>query len=210
MSYASQAIKTVRPLHREMIRRIVYGPPRQTQKQIAEELGFDEHRFSIIVRSPLFQLELKKEQRRKDENLREETRERTYGKIIDAAEKAIDLHASMIDGKIAFTDADGVTAYVDLPFNLRQASATAVANLFLRLTRGAPLSPEEELNVPYEKKLKEVIIRQTEIVTKGGGNEGEKLSAEEVGELLETSYLPEEELSDGSDGSDGVEEELAE
>lgn len=50
-------LQLVRPRHREMMRRLICG---ETQRDIARDMGISEARLSIIVRSPAFQLELRR------------------------------------------------------------------------------------------------------------------------------------------------------
>ena len=154
----AQSIQKVTPRHAEIMRRLTYG---ETQRDIARDLGMNEGRLSIIVNSPLFQLELRRLQHRREERINS-----IQDKIIEGAEKSITLHNQIIDGVIMLKDGEGEIA-VDLPISARQQSATAIANLFLRLTKGSSLSPGEEEEGGYESRLeREVIFKETEIKRK--------------------------------------------
>lgn len=164
MATPAQPIKHILPRHVEIMRRLVLG---EKQRDIARSLEMTESRLSIIVNSPLFQLELRKMQRRQEDRVAA-----IHEKIIVGAEKAVDLHNQIIDGAVTMTDPeDGHELKVYVPLAARQTSGTAIANLFLRLHRGGALDPaEEDGQEGYESRLeREVTFKETETVRRRGG-----------------------------------------
>lgn len=142
------------PRHYEIMRRLSLG---EQQTNIAADLGMTDSRMSIIVNAPLFQLEYHKMLRRQEDRIA-----LIHEKIIVGAEQSIELHNQIIKGEMTIKDSDGSDVVVTLPLNTRQQSATAIANLFLKLTKGAPLDPSEEGEEGYESKLeREVTFRET-------------------------------------------------
>lgn len=159
-------LKRLKPMHWEIIRRLVLGA---TQREIARDMGLNEARLSIIVNSPLFQIELKKAQKRRDEQLAEELSGRIYKKLAETTERAIDVHSEILEKEA-------------LPLQIRQRSATDVINLYIKTTKGSPLSAEEDIEPPYERRLREFVYRETEV---------RKMNQEEP--PLDLNYLLDEE-----------------
>ena len=179
-------IQRVKPRHYEIMRRLCLG---ENQRSISIDMNVDESRLSVIINSPLFQLELRKMQRRK-----EDTISAIHEKIIVGAEKAISLHNQVIDGSITIKDSDGVDIPVQLPLSARLISSTAMANLFLRLTKGASLNPQDEDgNETYEESLqKQVTFTETKIVKK----KGQSKEVDELAETLNDGFPPLDLLED--------------
>ncbi len=151
-----QHVQHLLPRHNEIMRRLVMG---ETQRNISVAMGITEARLSVIVNSPLFQLELRKMQRRQEDKVAH-----IHEKIIEGAEKAIDFHNQVIEGAVAVKDGDE-TIMVPVGLGARQQSSTAVANLFLRLTRGSALDPSDDEEEPYEARLeKEVTFKETRVI----------------------------------------------
>ena len=125
----AQPLQHLLPRHAEIMRRLCLG---ERARDISVAMDMTESRLSIIINSPLFQLELRKMQRRQEDRVAS-----IHEKIIEGAEKAITLHNQIIDGAVPVQDGDDVIM-VSMPIAARQQSSTAIANLFLRLTKGAP------------------------------------------------------------------------
>lgn len=157
-------IQKILPRHLEIMRRLVLG---QSQRDIAREMGFTEGRLSIIVNSPLFKTELKKMQRRREDQIFE-----IQEGLIEAAQMGVILHKAVLSND-------------DLPIPFRQRSATDVLNIVGRITKSSlPLTADAESKVPYEQRLREVVYREvtttspTSVPDKGnGGNGGNGKSA---------------------------------
>lgn len=122
------------------MRRLILG---MSQTDIARDLGMSITHVNIITNSPLFKLELSKEQSKRTEQIT-----RIQDSLYDGAEKAIVLHNAIIDN-------------VELPLSIRQRSATDIASIAIRSL--AKLSKNDNgasATVPYEQRLKEVIYRE--------------------------------------------------
>jgi len=133
-------IKKILPRHREIMRRLILG---MTQTDIARDLGMSITHVNIITNSPLFKLELSKEQSKRTEQIT-----RIQDSLYDGAEKAIVLHNTIIENE-------------ELPLSIRQRSATDIASIAIRSL--AKLSKNDAVagaTVPYEQRLKEVVYRE--------------------------------------------------
>lgn len=80
------ALKGIGLKHREIMLRLVLG---HTQGEIAQKVGLTTHRLSVIVRSPLFQQELKK--------LELEVRGKFITTYVDAEKKAVELQGRALE-----------------------------------------------------------------------------------------------------------------
>ena len=63
LSVTKYGLGYIRPYHREFARRLVLG---EKAKEICDALGVSESRFSIIVNSPLFKMEIKRLEEMRD------------------------------------------------------------------------------------------------------------------------------------------------
>jgi hypothetical protein len=114
-----------------------------SQTDIAHDLGMSQTHINIICNSPLFKLELGREQSKRTDQI-----SRIQDSLYDGAEKAIVLHNKIVDND-------------ELPLSIRQRSATDIASIAIRSL--AKLSRNDngaQATVPYEQRLKEVIYRE--------------------------------------------------
>ncbi len=140
MSIEQLRIKKILPRHREIMRRLILG---MSQTDIARDLGMSQTHINIICNSPLFKLELGKEQSKRSDQI-----SRIQDSLYDGAEKAIVLHNQIVEN-------------AELPLSIRQRSATDIASIAIRSL--AKLSRNDNgaaATVPYEQRLKEVIYRE--------------------------------------------------
>jgi hypothetical protein len=168
-------IDKVLPRHSLYMRLLASG---LSQKQVAEECGLTEGRLSVIVNSPLFKLEFQRYQRRLEDKVAA-----IHEKIITGAEKAIDLHNEIVSGVVKMKDGQE-DILVQMPLQARQSSATAIANLYLRLTKGSSLNPSDEEGETYEQKLEhEVTTKDTLTIRKQPPKEENEEREESIIEL---------------------------
>jgi len=101
--------------------------------------------INIICNSPLFKLELGREQSKRTEQI-----SRIQDSLYDGAEKAIVLHNKIVEND-------------ELPLSIRQRSATDIASIAIRsLSKLSRNDGTAQATVPYEQRLKEVIYREVE------------------------------------------------
>jgi hypothetical protein len=149
-------IKKILPRHREIMRRLILG---MSQTDIARDLGMSQTHINIICNSPLFKLELGKEQSKRSDQI-----SRIQDSLYDGAEKAIVLHNKIVDND-------------ELPLSIRQKSATDIASIAIRsLSKLTRNDSRAEATVPYEQRLKEVIYR--EVSTSASPPPGASLDAD--------------------------------
>lgn len=139
------------PKHLEIARRIVYSG--LSQREIAKDVGISEGRLSVIVNSPIFQLELKRLQKKRDDEMAQEAAARIFNRLSNVTEKALEAHEKILGCE-------------DLPLPLQQRSATDIINLYVKAAHkgSSPLDLEEQLEVPYEHRLKEVLYREVSTI----------------------------------------------
>ena len=164
-----QELQRLKPLHTEIMRRLIIG---QTQRQIAEDMGLNEGRLSIIVRSPLFKLELKKLQARREERIFS-----IQEKLFEAGEKGVQLHLDIIEDNFRVKGSDGAETYMMLPVELRQRSATAVLAIVGRITK-ATAPGGDGGDESYERILRETTTREVLVKGKVGGDGDDKVDAQ--------------------------------
>ena len=70
-SVEKYGLSYIRPYHREIARRLVLG---QKPTKIREEVGMSDSRFSIIVNSPLFKIEIRRLEGLRDEGVADVTK----------------------------------------------------------------------------------------------------------------------------------------
>ena len=121
----------------------------QASKEIREEFGISPVRFSIIINSPLFKLELKK-------------------KLLKREEVILDIHENLLEGAKL-----GTKLYRDIlntpdgyPTEMKLKAANAVTGFAVKLIIGANGGnggngdgPEEGRS--YEERLREVTIKES-------------------------------------------------
>lgn len=153
----SVQISKILPRHIEIMNRLLLG---QKEVEIANDLGMSQSRVSIIVTSPLFQLELKRQLKKRQSRILaiEDT-------IIDASESGAKLLKDTIENQD-----------IILPYRIDSGNK-ALTHLFGRILRQMPSleAPESDnpADLPYEKRLeREIIMRETTYVPKNGGQAG--------------------------------------
>lgn len=125
-----------------------------SSEQIAQEMGLSASGVRIIVSSPLFKLELRKMSFGREEKVWE-----VQETLLRAAVAGAKLHEQIISGEMSLPGGGKVV----VPLSLSQASATATLNLFSKIHSREAKSEDVDpsYNPPYEKALREVIIRET-------------------------------------------------
>ena len=182
-----QSIQHILPRHQEIMRRLTIG---ESQRDISHALGMTEGRMSIIVNSPLFQLELRKMQRRQEDRVA-----LIQESLIANAGRAATRQHEFLEGYITVKD-EGKD--IQVPVGIRtieNASATSL-NLFLRMQKGGPAELEDG-EEPYEARLeREVTFKET--VTK---RKGKSLTPEQValGKALDATHPPSKVMDEGVD-----------
>ena len=156
----AQPIRKILPPHREIMRRLCLGA---RQREIARDMGINEGRLSIIINSPLFQLELKRMQRQRDSQVFE-----FQNRVYEGALRGAEFHNQVISGFVRETmveDGKAVEVLVPVPVQVRQASASAMVGTLARIIK--PVAKNEESGEGYESQLRRVRMTE-EIITKGG------------------------------------------
>lgn len=185
MTTPSQPLLTIKPKHWEIMDRLLCG---STQRDIAVDLGMSESRLSIIVNSPIFQLELRKRRMRREAlalDIQEE--------ILEGGKEGVHYHRQLLNDQLK-----GVTAAPEL----KQKSATVLATLGARVI--TPTSPrngnggvDEGVSKSYEERLKEitkeVTMKETVRTIETQKVEEESEGDPDITKLLEGDYPPDEE-----------------
>ena len=167
---AEGSVKQLRPRHLEMMHRLIAG---QKGKDIAREMGVTQGRLSIIIHSPLFQLEMRKLLLKREEKLFH-----IQENFLDAAELGTKMHKDILEGSY--------------PTELKLKAATTMTVLVARVLKpgnGIPDGGDGE-EKSYEERLREVTFRET--VRKVSGKDGEASNDPETPQdvvgLLENIY----------------------
>ena len=147
MSIGTQHLQLLHlaPRHIEMMHRLIRG---QKQKKICEDLGISQARLSIIVHSPLFQLEMQKLIEKKEEQLYSIQED-----FVDAAELGVKFHKEVLEAAPGTFTTD-----------TRQKSATTMTVLASRLLRpgSQPSNGDgDESGMSYEERLRKVTIEES-------------------------------------------------
>jgi hypothetical protein len=180
-----QRLKRIQPRHYEIMRRLCMG---ESQRDISERMGVNESRLSVVVNSPLFQLELRKMQRRMEDKVADITE----GVITNAA-TAIERQRELLAGYLTYKGGEDGKEDVRITVgpNTVVAATSSSLNLFLKLTKGGVVEPEDG-EESYEARLeKEVVLRETTTIRKPK----KKLSKKEMEEELD-SCLPSLDVAD--------------
>jgi hypothetical protein len=132
----------------------------QKEVEIARDLGMSQSRISIIVTSPLFQLELRRQLKKRQTRILA-----IEDRIIDASESGAELLKSIVNNE-----------EITLPYRV-DAGNKALTHLFGRILRQMPsIEPTEPTNpsdLSYEKRLeREVIFKETTYVPRNGSLSG--------------------------------------
>jgi len=158
---ALQRIKRLLPKHEEIMNRLILG---QKQKDIAGEMGMTQARLSIIVNSPLFQLELKKKMMRREEKMVD-----IEDNLLEGAKLGTKFHKDILEGQY--------------PTEVKMRSATVMSTLGAKMINsrngGSSIIEESGEGKSYEERLREVTFKESvKVVTKKG----------EIDETLNESY----------------------
>jgi len=153
----SVQISRILPRHVEIMNRLMLG---QKEVEIARDLGMSQSRISIIVTSPLFQLELRRQLKKRQTRILA-----IEDRIIDASESGAELLKSIVNNE-----------EITLPYRV-DAGNKALTHLFGRILRQMPsIEPTEPTNpsdLSYEKRLeREVIFKETTYVPRNGSLSG--------------------------------------
>jgi hypothetical protein len=181
LKMAEVQITKILPRHIEIMNRLILG---QKEVAIANDLGMSQSRISIIINSPLFQLELRRQLKKRQVRILaiEDT-------IIDASESGAKLLKETVEDKDVF-------------FPLRMdAGNKALTHLFGRILRQMPTAEQPESDnpddLPYEKRLeREITIRETTYGPKNGGGAGSDNEPESEMPPLDLMAQEEEEALD--------------
>lgn len=151
---------------------------------ISEDLSLTQGRLSIIVRSPLFQIELNKMMSKREESLYTIQED-----FLDAAEAGVKFHKEILTSKPG-----------TYPTDTKLKSATTMTVLAARLLRpGQPLpqlGTEDEGS--YEERLRKVTIEESVKTVTKKEREEDVLDAD-LTSLLEADYPPSSELESDQD-----------
>jgi hypothetical protein len=157
-------IKRILPRHVEIMNRLLLG---QKQVEISRDMSITEARLSVIINSPLFQLELKK-------------------KMLRRAEQVLDLEDNILKGANL-----GAKFHRDIlesptgtyPTEIKMRAATVMTTIGAKLvhpSNGGSQSNVDELGgKSYEERLREVTFKETVREVKGD-NLRDQLAAEEI------------------------------
>lgn len=159
-------IKRILPRHVEIMNRLILG---QKQSEISREMSVTEARLSIIINSPLFQLELRK-------------------KMLRRAEKVLDLEENILNGAnlgAKFHREILESPSGAFPTEIKMRSATVMATIGSKLIHpsngGNGGNGGEIGGKSYEERLREVSFKET-IRTVERDDLREQLDGEEIDE----------------------------
>ena len=140
--------KKITPRLIEIMNRMVLG---EAPKKIREEFGLSTSRFSVIINSPLFKLELKKKLLRREELMLD-----IQGNILEGAKLGTKLYRDILDSP------DGYTTETKLK------AANAAAGFAVKLMDGGGNgggenggNGSEGEGKSYEERLREVTLKET-------------------------------------------------
>jgi len=179
------AIKRLLPRHVEIMERLMTG---QKQCEIARDMGMTGGRISIIINSPLFQLEFKKKLM-----LREKRVIEIQTNILEAAVTGSKLERDVLEDQ-------------SLPLGIKLKVAQEVNQRALRLMemgreRATPIQEVDGGGGSYEERLRKVTFEEkvttvtpkTDLEGEEGGT-GSQIDPDEIEKLLEEGRPSEEEL----------------
>jgi len=151
MGLHSGYITRVTPFQVELMERLLNN---ETLTSIAEEKGMEISHLSKIINSPLFKLEFRKRELRREQKFLD-----LEDRIVESALKGVEFHADVIDNpKLIY------------PTEMKFKSASLMAHLGARLLerkKSLEISPpngdgpfDEEGDGTYEERLQKVTIEQ--------------------------------------------------
>ena len=179
-----QSLQKLAPRHVEMMNRLLIG---QKGSQIAQEMGVTQARLSLIIHSPLFQLELRRRQAQNAERLVEIREE-----FLEAAQLGVRHHKDVL--KEATNPLNAAT---------KMRAATTMTILATKLIQTPPTNGGGEIDEgqSYEERLRKVTYEETVRKVQGNQPSPEVVEGEvvDVDKLLSESYPPEDVLQDDED-----------
>jgi hypothetical protein len=143
----SKVLKKLKPRHLEIIRQMCIG---KSDGDICRDLGMSPSTLNVIKNSPIFKNEFRRMQRNREEKIY-----KIQDTLIDAGVSGAELHKDIIQDAA-------------LPLPIRMRSATDILNIVGRITKSTVDSFGGD--VPYETKLREIILRETTTTHPGNGN----------------------------------------
>lgn len=178
----AQRVKKMTPRLVEIMNRLVLG---QKGKEIQEEFGIAPSRFSLIINSPLFKLELRKKMIKREEKILD-----IQENLLDGAKLGSQLYKDILDNKNGY------------PTETRLKAANSATGLVVKMIHsseggngdggiGGSLEGKS-----YEERLREVTIKESvKMITASPKEEGDEIKT-----LLAESYPPslEDDLEDES------------
>lgn len=183
-----QSLQKLAPRHVEMMNRLLIG---QKGSQIAREMDVTQARLSLIIHSPLFQLELRRRQAQQAERLVEIRED-----FLSAAQLGVKHHKEVLSEQTN-------------PLNAatKMKAATTMTILATKLIQSPPPtngSEEMEEGQSYEERLRKVTYEETVRKVQGQSPPPEKEEVVEgelidVDRLLSESYPPEDVLQNDED-----------
>jgi len=164
----SLQIKRILPRHVEIMNRLLLG---QRQSEISKVMSITEARLSIIINSPLFQLELKKKMMRRAEQVLD-----LEENILKGANLGAKFHRDILESPAG-----------SYPTEIKMKAATVMTSIGAKLlhpSNGGPSNAEEIGGKSYEERLREVSFKETTRIVREGGEPDvrDQLDAEEIDE----------------------------
>ena len=148
MSISTQAlqIKRILPRHIEIMNRLLLG---QRQSEISKDLSITEGRLSVIINSPLFQLELKRKMMRRAEQVLD-----LEDNILKGANLGAKFHRDILESPVG-----------TYPTEIKMKAATVMTSIGAKLVHpsngGGQSNLDEMGGKSYEERLREVTFKET-------------------------------------------------
>jgi hypothetical protein len=184
MANGSQQLQHLAPRHIEIMHRLIRG---QKAKTIAEDLGITQSRLSIIIHSPLFQLEMQKLMAAKEEQLYV-----IQENFVDAAGLGVKFHKDVLSAPPGMFSTDQ-----------KFKSANTMTVLASRLLRpvGQPSNGDGD-EEGYEERLRKVTIEESirTKVAKPQKEEEPSLEENAIDALLIGESVPDDEVGTTLEG----------
>lgn len=179
----AQRVKKITPRLVEIMNRLILG---QKGKEIQDEFGITPSRFSIIINSPLFKLELRKRMMKREEKLLD-----IQENLLEGAKLGSQLYKDILDSKSGH------------PTETRLKAANSATSLVIKMLHSPDGGNGDvggvEEGKSYEERLREVTIKESVKMITTPSKEGKE--KDEIEALLVENYPPEveEELMDEKD-----------
>jgi len=142
----------------------------QRQSEISKDLSITEARLSVIINSPLFQLELKKKMMRRAEQVLD-----LEDNILKGANLGAKFHRDILESPTG-----------TYPTEIKMKAATVMTSIGAKLVHPSNGSGQSNLDEmggkSYEERLREVTFKETIREVKEEPNVRDQLDAEEIDE----------------------------